>query len=146
MKRSGWTALFTQDPSIAHYRRGMRQPLLLLCSLALCAPACMAQSLPPAAGDDSQVARAAASADVPRSAMGRVMGIMIEALRQEAKRDDTVDAPQAGPTQVIEVGADFLLDAGPQVTSPTPVPVRSQCGVQPCERDHVPNLRIASQK
>ena len=86
MKRSGWTALFTQDPSIAHYRRGMRQPLLLLCSLALCAPACMAQSLPPAAGDDSQVARAAASADVPRSAMGRVMGIMIEALRQEAKR------------------------------------------------------------
>src|SRR5690606_35307368 len=103
---------------------------------------------------DGQAMAATAADEAPRSAMGRVMGIMIEALRQEALRDDTASAPSAGPTQVIEVGAAFRLDAGSQSATPDPAPAPEPgpdpnalaCDVQPCERGQVPNLRIASQK
>jgi hypothetical protein len=117
--------------------------------LTLLAPACLAQSH---AGDDASRADPEASAsaeDAPRrSAMGRVMGIMIEALRQEAMRstpegaDGAMRSRVAGSAETldIEVGDAFRLQP-PARASAAP-----KCGVQPCDRDSVPNLRIASQK
>ena len=109
---------------------------LLCCTLLLLAPACMAQSKPvdePATETD----------EAPRSAMGRVMGIMIEALRQEATGEAGPDAPQE-----IEVGAAFQLQAKPRDTQEArpPAAIDPPCDVQPCERDPIANLRIASQK
>lgn len=124
----------------------MRSPLPLLLCMTLLAPACLAQSRP---GDAvaADAGEQAPAADAPRSAMGRVMGIMIEALRQEAMRGaqtDAGDAPRTGPnsgqTLDIEVGDAFRLQPPAQAS------VRSGSDVQPCDRDSVPNLRIASQK
>ena len=123
----------------------MRYPLPLLLCLALLAPTCMAQS---------HVQEDEPAADEPqrRSAMGRVMGIMIEALRQETLRDDSgtgagapvvaghAEAPQAEARQVIEVGAAFRLPAD---TADAATP---GCDVQPCDREQPQKLRIASQK
>ena len=128
----------------------MRYPLPLLLCLALLAPTCMAQSHDQ---EDEPAANEPAADEPPRrSAMGRVMGIMIETLRQEALRDDSdtgagapvvaghAEAPQAEARQVIEVGAAFRLPPEP-VDAATP-----GCDVQPCDREQPQKLRIASQK
>lgn len=67
--------------------------------------------------------------DAPRrSAMGRVMGVMIEALKQETLRGadaDTraVSTTAAGTPLGIEVGAAFSLDQGrPGEDAPDPPP------------------------
>ena len=128
----------------------MRYPLPLLLCLALLAPTCMAQ----AHDQEDEPAANEPAADEPprRSAMGRVMGIMIETLRQEALRDDSdtgagapvvaghAEAPQAEARQVIEVGAAFRLPAD---TADAATP---GCDVQPCDREQPQKLRIASQK
>ena len=125
----------------------MRSPLPLLLCMALVTPACLAQSR----ADDATGAPAAEQApagEAPRSAMGRVMGIMIEALRQEAMRGTPVRAdgtagnggPHNGETLEIEVGEAF------QLQPPARASLATKCDVQPCDRDSVPNLRIASQK
>ena len=128
----------------------MRSPLPLLLCLLLLPPACLAQSHP----DDAARADAEEqpqAGEAPRSAMGRVMGIMIEALRQEAMggtpAGDTTRTAEArggdnrgGDNLDIEVGDAFRLQP------PAQAAVRAGCDVQPCDRDSVPNLRIASQK
>ena len=96
----------------------------------------MAQSLPADVPAETP-------AEPPRSAMGRVMGIMIESLRQDAMRNDASAATAGKPIQVIEVGGAFQLQADAPVA---PVEVAPACDVQPCDRAPVPNLRIASQK
>jgi hypothetical protein len=132
---------------MAHYRRHMRSPLLLLLCLILLPPVCLAQSR----ADDAALTDAdeqPQAGEAPRSAMGRVMGIMIEALRQEAMRGTPAGTdvttrnggPDNGETLDIEVGGAFRLQP-PERTSTGP-----GCDVQPCDRDSVPNLRIASQK
>ena len=125
----------------------MRSPLPLLLCMTLVAPACLAQSQADEATRAS-AAEQASDGEAPRSAMGRVMGIMIEALRQEAMRGTPPSAdattrngdPRNGETLDIEVGDAF------QLQPPAQASVRSGCDVQPCDHDSVPNLRIASQK
>ena len=123
----------------------MRSPLPLLLCMCVLAPACLAQSRP---GDAARVdaAEPPQAAEAPRSAMGRVMGIMIEALRQEAMRGAPADAT-AGTTGArgdatldIEVGGAFRLPP------PASASAGPGCDVQPCDRESVPNLRMASQK
>ena len=138
---------------MAHYRRHMRSPLPLLLCMCVLAPACLAQSRP---GDAAQVDAAELSRDgqAPRSAMGRVMGIMIEALRQEAMRsasgEGTARSTGSGNDGLddasleIEVGDAFRLP--PPQNASASVPARPACDVQPCDRESVRNLRIASQK
>src|SRR5690606_6451214 len=125
----------------------MRSPLPLLLCMTLLAPACLAQSRP---GDAvaADAGEQASAADAPRSAMGRVMGIMIEALRQEAMRGAPASAgdtmrnggPHNGATLDIEVGEAF------QLQPPARAALAPRCDVQPCDRNSVSNLRIASQK
>lgn len=92
-----------------------RLPLLVFSTLALvvigmAAPVCLAQTQ-----DDPQAAEAEVG-DAPRkSAFGRVMAVMIEALQQEALRDDDpgmreVRTTTAGTPLGIEVGESFMLD------------------------------------
>lgn len=95
-----------------------RLPLLVLPALALvaigvAAPACLAQA------QDAPQAAEAEIRDAPRkSAFGRVMGVMIEALQQqETLRDNDpgmreVRTTAAGTPLGIEVGESFMLDKG----------------------------------
>lgn len=94
-----------------------RLPLLVFHALALtaigvAAPACLAQA------QDAPQAAEGKVHDAPRkSAFGRVMGVMIEALQQEALRDNDpgmreVRTTAAGTPLGIEVGESFMLDQG----------------------------------
>lgn len=94
-----------------------RLPPLVFSALALvvvgmAAPVCLAQ-----AQDDPQAAEAEIR-DAPRkSAFGRVMAVMIEALQQEALRDGDpgmrqVRTTTAGTPLGIKVGGSFMLDQG----------------------------------
>lgn len=126
----------------------MRYPLPLLLCLALLAPPCPAQSRPDDAAGTDVHGPARPDDAAPRSAMGRVMGIMIEALRQEAMRGAPASAgdtmrnggPHNGATLDIEVGEAF------QLQPPARAALAPRCDVQPCDRNSVSNLRIASQK
>ena len=132
----------------------MRYPLPLLLCLALLAPPCPAQSRPDDAAGTDVHGPARPDDAAPRSAMGRVMGIMIEALRQEAMRsasgEGTARSTGSGNDGLddasleIEVGDAFRLP--PPQNASASVPARPACDVQPCDRESVPNLRIASQK
>jgi hypothetical protein len=106
----------------------------LLCTLAisaaLVAPACLAQdaAAPERAATDAATVQTLDQADPgeatqPRSAFGRVMSIMITALKQESAAPDrkapppqraqartAQGAPPAKPVHSIQVGAAFRLD------------------------------------
>jgi hypothetical protein len=88
-------------------------PALALVAIGVAAPACLAQA------QDAPQAAEAEIRDAPRkSAFGRVMGVMIEALQQqETLRDNDpgmreVRTTAAGTPLGIEVGESFMLDKG----------------------------------
>jgi hypothetical protein len=94
-------------------------PALALVSMTLMAPACLAQEhardeTPPA---DARAVDAQGSEASRKSAFGRVMAVMIEALQQETLRDNDpgmreVRTTAAGTPLGIEVGESFMLDQG----------------------------------
>ena len=103
--------------------RNMLTSLLLVPAMILAAPACMSQARD---GDGARATPAAPDA-VPardRSAFGRVMAVMIDALQQEARQqpqgssaaasasaDAGVRTTAIGTPLGIEVGDAFRLDA-----------------------------------
>jgi hypothetical protein len=102
-----------------------RLPFLLFLPAMILASACMAQARDGALHQDKQAAEPAHEETPHRSAFGRVMAVMIdalqqEALQQEARRDaQPRTAPKVRTTAIgtplgIEVGGAFRLDAQPQ--------------------------------
>lgn len=105
---------------------------LILLAMIMAAPACMAQARDDAPHELGQAAEPAR--DTPhRSAFGRVMAVMIDALQREAVHQDVAGdiaakaAPEVRTSAIgtplgIEVGDAFSLDARPQA----PKPVRTE--------------------
>lgn len=100
--------------------------------MILAAPACMAQARDDGPQEHEQAA--GPTRNTPhRSAFGRVMAVMIDALQRDAVQQDvegdlaTKGAPEVRTTAIgtplgIEVGDAFSLDARPQA----PKPVRTE--------------------
>ena len=89
-------------------------PLLLLPAMILAAPACMAQARD---GATDEAPAATAQEQAPqRSAFGRVMAVMIDALQQGVQHQEAqVDSGTTaiGTPLGIEVGEAFRLEAQP---------------------------------
>lgn len=112
-------------------------PCLLAVATLLAAPACLAQQATAAAPADGAELDAlvenphAEPANDQRSAFGRVMSIMIAALKQNADQPLPLqpDAPpglrpdgiEASPARDIQVSAAFRLDPAPSAPDATPV-------------------------
>lgn len=122
-------------------------PLLILPAMILAAAACLAQARDDAPHDHGQAAGQAQQETPHRSAFGRVMALMIDALQQEAPqqeaRSDTpssLAAPEVRTTAIgtplgIELGGAFRLHAQPQppdsdraAAADAPVPLAVQAG------------------
>jgi hypothetical protein len=103
-----------------------RLPLLILPAMILAAPASMAQAregAPQDHGGQAAAGPAAQEETAHRSAFGRVMALMIDALQRQEAQSDARAAPAAAPevrttaigTPIgIEVGGAFRLHAQSQ--------------------------------
>src|SRR4051812_2657453 len=114
-----------------------RWPFLLILPAMILAPACMAQAHGDAPRQDQQAAGPAHGETPHRSAFGRVMAMMIDALKQDALQPETprgADADAAASPEIrttaigtplgIEVGDAFRLDARTRTGASMPVAVQ----------------------
>ena len=117
---------------------------LILPAMILAAPACMGQARDDMPQEHEQAA--GPTRNTPhRSAFGRVMAVMIDALQRDAVQQDVEGdiaakaAPEVRTTAIgtplgIEVGDAFSLDARPQAPKPlrteanAPMPLAVQAG------------------
>jgi hypothetical protein len=115
-----------------------RLPFLLILPAMILAPACMAQARDGALHQDEQAAGPAHGETPHRSAFGRVMAVMIDALKQDALQQeapgdaeaDAGAAPEVRTTAIgtplgIEVGDAFRLDARTRAEASMPVAVQA---------------------